>query len=68
MQQRSINIETLGDLVAHRYGLDAYCERGHHRRAGSGWKESNPRLKLGSFRSAAELHPHPPLAWPKWNQ
>jgi len=31
MQQRSICIETLDDLVAHRYGLNAYCDRCHQR-------------------------------------
>jgi len=27
MKQQAINIDALGDLVAHRYGLNAYCER-----------------------------------------
>jgi len=31
MQQRAICIETLGDLVAHGYGLNALCERCRHR-------------------------------------
>jgi len=30
-QQRPIRIETLGDLVAHDYGLNAMCERCRHR-------------------------------------
>jgi len=31
MQQQAIRIETLGDLVAHGYGLNAMCERCRHR-------------------------------------
>jgi len=31
MEQRAIRIETLGDLVAHGYGLNAMCERCRHR-------------------------------------
>jgi hypothetical protein len=26
MEQQAIRIETLGDLVAHRYGMNAMCE------------------------------------------
>jgi hypothetical protein len=29
--QRSIRIETVGDLAAHGYGLNAMCERCRHR-------------------------------------
>jgi hypothetical protein len=31
MEQRSIRIDTLGDLAAHGYGLNATCERCRHR-------------------------------------
>jgi len=31
MEQRTIRIETLGDLAAHGYGLNATCERCRHR-------------------------------------
>jgi hypothetical protein len=31
MEQRAICIETLGDLIAHGYGLNAMCERCPHR-------------------------------------
>jgi transcription elongation factor Elf1 len=31
MEQQSIRIETLGDLAAHGYGLNATCERCRHR-------------------------------------
>jgi len=31
MERRAIRIETLGDLVAHGYGLNALCERCRHR-------------------------------------